>query len=34
VQQEKEKLAKEVQDARNQVALLSQFFKRQYEGNI
>jgi hypothetical protein len=34
VQQEKEKLAKEVEDARNQVALLKQLFERQYKGDI
>jgi hypothetical protein len=33
-QQEKERLTKEAKDARNQVALLSQLFKRQYRGDI
>jgi hypothetical protein len=32
--QEKERLAKEAKDARNQVALLKQLFERQYGGNI
>ena len=34
VQQEKKRLAKEAKDARNQVVLLSQLFKRQYGGDI
>jgi hypothetical protein len=33
-QQEKEGLAKEAKDARNQVALLKQLFERQYGGDI
>jgi hypothetical protein len=33
-QQEKERLAKEAEDARNQVALLKQLFERQYRGDI
>jgi hypothetical protein len=34
MQQEKERLAKEAEDARNQVELLSQLFKRQCGGDI
>ena len=34
MQQEKERLAKKVEEARNQVAPLSQLFKRQYGGDI
>jgi hypothetical protein len=33
VQQEKKRLAKEAEDARNQFALLKQLFKKQYEGH-
>jgi hypothetical protein len=33
-QQEKERLAKEAEDARNQVALLKQLFERQYGGDV
>jgi hypothetical protein len=33
-QQEKERLAKEAEDTRNQVALLKQLFERQYGGDI
>jgi hypothetical protein len=34
VQQDKERLAKEAEDARNQVELLKQLFERQYGGDI
>ena len=34
VQQEKERLAKKAEDARNQVALLKQLFEQQYGTNI
>jgi hypothetical protein len=34
MQQEKERLVKEAEDARNQVALLKQLFERQYGGDI
>jgi hypothetical protein len=33
-QQEKERFAKEAEDARNQVALLKQLFERQYGGDM